>query len=78
MRGRKPTPTALHRLRGTYNPTRYGRGRAGEPAAGGELDAPPAHFTPGQAAAWRHALEHAPRGVLAVWCEAEERHRVAT
>jgi hypothetical protein len=39
----------------------------------------------GQQAGWRHAVEHAPRGILkaidrgmlAVWVEAEERHRTA-
>jgi DNA modification methylase len=35
--GPKPTPTALHRLRGSYNPTRHGRDRAGEPEAVGAL-----------------------------------------
>ena len=28
--GRKPKPTSLHLLHGTYNPTRHGRERAGE------------------------------------------------
>ena len=33
MRGRKPIPTDLHKLRGTLNTTRHGKGRTGEPEA---------------------------------------------
>jgi P27 family predicted phage terminase small subunit len=86
MRGRKPTPTDLHQLRGTYNPTRHGKDRAGEPVAEGDLasDAPD-WMTEAQQAGWRYAIEHAPRGILkaidrgmlAIWAEAEERHRTA-
>ena len=38
MRGSKPIPTDLHKLRGTLNATRHGKGRSGEPEAesGGE------------------------------------------
>jgi P27 family predicted phage terminase small subunit len=84
--GPKPTPTALHRLRGSYNPTRHGRDRAGEPEAVGDLsDTAPEWMTPGQRESWAHAMAHAPagllkaidHGVLAVWVEAEDRHRVA-
>jgi P27 family predicted phage terminase small subunit len=86
MRGRKPTPTNLHQLRGTYNVTRHGKDRSGEPKATGDLAAaPPEWMTEAQQAGWRYAIEHAPRGILkaidrgmlAVWVEAEERHRTA-
>ena len=86
MRGRKPIPTDLHKLRGTLNATRHGKGRSGEPEAAGDLPPePPGWMSEGQQAGWRHAVEHAPRGilkaidrgVLAVWVEAEERHRTA-
>ena len=85
--GPKPTPTALHRLRGTFNATRHGRDRAGEPEVAGALCAEaPDWMTPGQRESWAHVMAHAPagllkpvdRGVLAVWVEAEGRHRVAT
>jgi phage terminase small subunit len=84
--GPKPTPTALHRLRGTFNATRHGRDRKGEPEAVGNLSAQaPEWMTPGQQESWAYAMAHAPagllkpidRGVLAVWVEAEDRHRVA-
>jgi P27 family predicted phage terminase small subunit len=87
MRGRKPIPTDLHKLRGTLNPTRHGKGRSGEPEAVGDLPPePPGWMSEGQQASWRYAAEHAPRGILkpidrgilAVWVEAEERHRTAT
>jgi P27 family predicted phage terminase small subunit len=87
MRGRKPTPTALHQLRGTFNATRHGKGRAGEPRAEGELpSAAPDWLTPDQQQGWTYAVQHAPAGVLraidagllAVWVEAECRHRAAT
>jgi P27 family predicted phage terminase small subunit len=84
--GPKPTPTALHRLRGTFNATRHGRDRAGEPEAVGTLDIDaPEWMSPGQRESWAYAMAHAPAGllkpidraVLAVWVEAEDRHRVA-
>ena len=37
MRGRKPIPTELHKMRGTHNATKHGRDRTGEPIAEGEL-----------------------------------------
>ena len=86
MRGRKPVPTALHKLRGTHNTTRHGRDRGGEPEAVGDLPPePPGWMSEGQQVGLRYAVEHAPRGILrqidrgilAVWVEAEERHRTA-
>ena len=85
MRGRRPIPTALHRLRGTFEPSRHGRGRAGEPVAEGDLYAAPAGLTPSQRAVWRYAIAHAPKGllrmidrdILLIWCEARDRHCTA-
>jgi hypothetical protein len=82
MRGRKPKPTILHRLQGTYNATRHGKGRAAEPVAVGELDEPPINLTAAQEALWRECLANAPAGVvkridkkvLAVFVEAADRH----
>ena len=84
--GRKPTPTALHKLHGTLNTTRH-RGRLeAEPAVdrSPRLE-PPDWLTEDQKAGWRYAVEHAPRdvlasidrGVLLIWVEAEDRHRRA-
>ncbi len=85
MRGRKPKPTALHKLEGTLSTTRHA-GRRTEPRAEGVLDEPPDWMTDRQQAAWRYAIANAPRGVLtridrgvlAVWVEAEDRHRTAS
>jgi P27 family predicted phage terminase small subunit len=86
MRGRKPKPTALHKLEGTFNVTEH-RHRAHEPVAPGDLqpDAP-TWMTPDQQAVWQYAIEHAPKsllkmidqGALAVWVIAEDQHRQAT
>jgi P27 family predicted phage terminase small subunit len=84
--GPKPIPTQLHQLRGSFNTTRHGRGRAGEPVPDGELVATaPEWMSPGQQESWAYAMANAPkgllkaidRGVLAVWVEAEDRHRTA-
>jgi P27 family predicted phage terminase small subunit len=86
MRGRKPKPTGLHKLQGTLNVTRH-KGRTREPEAEGDLLAtPPAWMTASQQAGWRHAVAHAPRGVmrqvdrgvLAIWVVAEDQHRTAS
>ncbi len=61
MRGRKPKPTARHRIDGT----RFKADRTGEPVAFGALGDPPECLTPAQAELWRYHVEHAPRGVLA-------------
>lgn len=85
MKGRKPKPTALHKLSGTLNATRH-KERDREPVAEGDLDAPPDWMSDGQRESWRYAIEHAPsgvlkridRGVLAVWVQAEDMHRIAS
>jgi phage terminase small subunit len=81
MPGRRPKPTALHKLQGTFNATRHGRDRALEPVAEGELYAAPPGLTPSQRLGWRYAIAHAPRGVLKkidramlkIWVIAEDR-----
>ena len=85
MPGRRPKPTTLHRLHGTFNPTRHGRDRAREPVAEGDLYKAPKGLTPSQRANWRYAIAHAPKGVLkmidramlTIWIEAEDRHATA-
>lgn len=83
--GRRPKPTALHKLHGTYNATNHGRDRAGEPIAEGDLIEPPPDLTDSQQAGWQYAVAHMPkgvvklidRGILKVWVEAEDRHNTA-
>jgi P27 family predicted phage terminase small subunit len=85
-RGRKPKPTALHELQGTFNATRHGRDRAGEPEALGDgLSEPPDFLSEGQREAWLYAIRFAPAGVLKpidrnvllIWCQAEDSFRRA-
>lgn len=83
MRGRKPKPTHLKLLAG--NPGGRPLNDA-EPRPEGDLVAPPAWLTEAQKLGWRHAIEHAPRGLLkrldgsllAAWCVAEDTHRIAS
>jgi phage terminase small subunit len=63
MAGRRPKPTALHHLQGTYNPTDH-RDRKFEAKASGELKRAPDDLTETQRAAWDYAIKHAPLGVL--------------
>jgi P27 family predicted phage terminase small subunit len=85
MRGRRPIPTALHRLRGTFEPSRHGRGRQFEPIAEGDLYRAPDGLTASQRAVWRYAIAHAPKGLLRmidrdmllIWVEAADRHATA-
>ncbi|HSR76312.1 MAG TPA: P27 family phage terminase small subunit [Xanthobacteraceae bacterium] len=80
MAGRRPKPTALHRLQGTYNATNHGRDRALEPIPVGDLYAAPHGLTATQRASWRYAIEHSPknllkkidRGMLKIWVIAED------
>lgn len=85
MRGRKPKPTHLHKLTGTFRKGRHGCARAGEPVANGALIDPPAWMTSQQQEIWTYAIAHAPAGlvkmidasILAVWVVAYDQHRVA-
>jgi hypothetical protein len=76
MRGRKPKPTKIHKLHGTYNATRHGRNRSRFASRqNGDLIAPPDWFTASQRDGWRYVVESAPpgllqpldRGLLQVW-----------
>lgn len=85
MAGRRPKPTALHRLQGTFHTGKHGRDRAFEPVAEGELRVAPQGLTPSQLAVWRYAIEHAPktllkkidRDMLLIWVEARDRWNTA-
>jgi P27 family predicted phage terminase small subunit len=59
-RGRKPKPTVLHKLHGTFNVTRH---RQDKPAAA-EILAPPAWFDRAQKRRWARMLRDAPKKVL--------------
>jgi phage terminase small subunit len=86
-RGRKPKPTALHVLQGTFEPSRHAK-RASEPKP------PPARLenlicpdgaSPAVRARWAWVLRHSAPGVLAVidgatlfaWCVCVEQHAAA-
>ena len=83
MRGRRPKPTALHRLQGIYNVTDH-RDRTLEPIAEGEIEEP-ADLTEAQRAIWHYAVAHAPNGVskaidqavLRAWVETLDRRNEA-
>jgi P27 family predicted phage terminase small subunit len=85
--GQRPVPTEVHRQRGSYNPTRHGRDRAGEPKPTDDLrEAPPSGLTASQRAEWRHQVQHFPAGVikasdrrwLLIWVKAADRWDLAT
>lgn len=84
--GRPPKPTALHKLHGTFRQDRQGKRRKGEPKPVGDLQAAPTWFTDSQREGWDYAIQHSPagllkmidRGMLVLWVEAEDRHRIAT
>jgi P27 family predicted phage terminase small subunit len=63
MRGRPRKPTTLHKLQGTMRAS-IRREREGEAVAVGDLDGPPEHFDEARREIWRHAVSHAPAGVL--------------
>jgi phage terminase small subunit len=85
MAGRRPKPTQLHRLHGTFHTGKHGRDRANEPIAEGDLYRAPPGLTPSQQANWRYAIAHAPkhlvkkidRAMLKIWVVAEDRHDTA-
>jgi phage terminase small subunit len=74
--GRKPKPTALHKLHNTLNPTRH-RDRKSEPVPEGELGAAPPGMTAAEQRVWRQTIRAMPKGVLfkidtqllRAWCE---------
>lgn len=83
--GRKPKPTELLKLRGSYHPTQHGLARQFEPKPIGDLDEPPHDLTDSQEDIWRYAVANMPRGVmkkidrdmLRIWVEASDRHNIA-
>jgi P27 family predicted phage terminase small subunit len=85
MAGRRPKPTVLHRLQGTYNATNHGRDRQFEPIAEGDLYRVPDGLTPSQQTVWRYAIANAPksllrkidRDMLLIWVEARDRWNTA-
>lgn len=84
MRGRKPKPTELHLLEGTFRPDRHGaRPVAPGPGLFPELDReipkPPANLQGAALTIWTETvreleklgtLDSADRGILALYCEA--------
>jgi P27 family predicted phage terminase small subunit len=81
--GRKPKPTSLLKLRGSFNSTTHER--KFEPKPIGDLDEPPPDLTDGQEDVWRYCVANMPPGVmkridrdmLAIWCEARDRWNTA-
>jgi len=76
----------MHKLHGTTNVTRHAERLEGEPIPEGDIqDDAPSWMSESQKEGWRYALSKAPRGVLkaidrgvlAIWVEAEDRHRRA-
>ncbi len=84
--GRKPKPTQLHRLHGTFNATRHAE-RAHEAKADGDLAElePPDDLTEAERDCWRFTIDNAPRGVLKridrgvlrIWVKQEARFLLA-
>jgi P27 family predicted phage terminase small subunit len=61
MRGRKPKPTELKIVQGTF---RKDRANPRQPAAHGYLLDPPDHLNDEQKEIWRSAIEEAPKNLL--------------
>jgi phage terminase small subunit len=85
-RGRRPTPTALLKLKGTYEKGRHDKRVDGSSLITiGDLSEPPPDLTPSQEDIWRYAVANMPRGVLRksdreillIWVEAADRHNTA-
>jgi P27 family predicted phage terminase small subunit len=82
MAGRKPKPTHLKIVQGTF---RKDRANPREPKPIGELTTAPAHFNDEQREVWDYAIANAPKGllkkidlsVLEVWVTACVLHREA-
>jgi len=82
VKGRKPIPTSLKLINLSHN---VRKDPQGEPQPEGELCAPPEDLSERQKVLWRHAIEHAPRGllrhldaqILAIWVIAADMHHEA-
>lgn len=85
MRGRKPKPTDLKVVQGTFT-KKDERRRNREPVVSKNLDQPPEWFTESQKSSWDYAILNAPAGllkrldksVLTAWVVAEDLHRFAS
>ena len=62
--GRKPKPTHLHVIEGTFDVSRHSKRLKSEPKPVGTLKDPPAWFTTEQREVWAYGLQHAPAGLL--------------
>jgi hypothetical protein len=62
-RGRPPNPTQILKLQGTYEPGRHGKRVDEKLDIPGHLAESSPDLTDAQTAAWRYAIEHAPRGL---------------
>ena len=62
--GRKPKPTHLHVIEGTFDVSRHRKRLKREPKPVGNLTEPPAWFNDGQREVWAYGLQHAPDGLL--------------
>ena len=63
--GRRPKPTALHKMHGTRAQARAIKAKAGhEPQPAGDLREPPETLTPGEREEWDYAIQNSPRGLL--------------
>ena len=82
MKGRKPKPTSLKLINMSHN---IRKDSGSEPQPEGDLCAPPEDLSEKQKVLWRHAIEHAPRGLLrhldaqmlAIWVIAADMHHEA-
>ena len=61
MAGRKPKPTALKLIQGTF---RSDRANPREPKVSGDLSEAPPHFSDTQREIWDYAIANAPKGLL--------------
>jgi P27 family predicted phage terminase small subunit len=61
MAGRKPKPTQLKIVQGTY---RKDRANVRELKPNGDLTLPPSYFTDEQKEVWSYAIQNAPKGLL--------------
>ena len=83
--GRKPKPTHLHLIEGTFNATKHSKRLNREPNPVGTLDQVPPWFNDGQREVWAYGLKHAPAGLLkaidlgtyVAWVVACDTHRLA-
>lgn len=82
MAGRKPKPSSLKIIQGTY---REDRANLRELKPTGDLALPPSYFTDEQKDVWSYAIENAPKGllkkldisVLEIWVTAYVHYREA-